>query len=146
MKVRPSIILQKNQHILLLKYVYNSTTVYGIPGGNPDPYEALHKTIIRELKEELCLDVTPLELLASGEVIIEEKSNYTLHMVFSGILGDQEPKINPSETSASGFDWIPVQQLRNINLYPNIGMSLADILEKKGSAGVHLGKINQKWF
>lgn len=147
MNVRPAVVIQKDGHILFLKYNYNGTEVYGIPGGNPDPYETLHETIKRELKEELTIDVTLTTLLCSGEVIIKEKDNHTLHMIFLGDISDQTPCINPQETSAESFEWVPVENLSKLNIYPNIGHTIQDALcHSLEKSDRYLGKISQSWF
>ena len=147
MKVRPAVVIQKNDRVLFLKYNYNGTEVYGIPGGNPDPYETLQETVKRELKEELTLEVEPKELLCSCEVIIEEKDNDTLHMIFLGEISDQIPCINPKETSAECFEWIPIENLAELNIYPNIGSSIQKaLLQTRKDSNLHLGKIDQSWF
>lgn len=147
MKVRPSVLIEREGKALLLKYNYSGSTVYGIPGGNPDPYEPIEETVIRELQEELKLEVALKGLLLTCEVIIEEKENHTLHLIFRGDIGSQQPEVNAAETSAACFEWVAVDRLADLNIYPNIGANIQQSLTGKSDAGgIHLGKIKQQWF
>ena len=57
MKVRPSIAIVENNHLLLMQYRYGNTDVYNLPGGNVDKGETLSETVVRELMEELGVEV-----------------------------------------------------------------------------------------
>ncbi len=67
MKIRPSVIIVKDDKVLLLKYLYESTEVYAIPGGNLEFGESLSETVVRELKEELNLEVSLLDFCGTAE-------------------------------------------------------------------------------
>jgi hypothetical protein len=37
MKVRPSVAIIENNHLLLMRYEYGNAHVFNLPGGNTDP-------------------------------------------------------------------------------------------------------------
>lgn len=148
MLVRPSVVILTDNKLLLLKYNYGGHDVYGLPGGNPDEDDTLEDTIVRELKEELNLDVEVLQLIIAGEVIFKEKSKSTLHCVFSGRVASGPPVINPEHTSALGYEWKDINELDTINMYPNIGKHIKAWVsgESSSPSGPYIGQIKQQWF
>lgn len=147
MLVRPSLAIIREDKVLLLQYNYSGTEVYGLPGGNPEPGETLEQTLVRELKEELNLQIAVENLLLTGEVIFPEKNRATLHCVFSGRITDGVPKLNPAETSALHAAWVDAAIIDQLNLYPNVGRELKELLASGSTAhNPYMGRINQKWF
>ncbi|MEY4541233.1 MAG: hypothetical protein RLZZ306_2990, partial [Bacteroidota bacterium] len=68
MKVRPSIAIVENNHLLLMRYQYGNTDVYNLPGGNVDKGETITETVVRELMEELGIEVEVETMILSGDV------------------------------------------------------------------------------
>ncbi|RRB04158.1 NUDIX domain-containing protein [Larkinella rosea] len=150
MKVRPAVLLIENNHLLLMQYRYGETDVYGLPGGNPDKGETLDQTVMRELREELGVDVEVGPIAFVGEVIfpeikgVEPKED-VLHVVFSGELIGGIPQLNPEETTALAVVWKPVRELDSLNLYPNLGQQIQRWLGSQANLE-YIGKINQTFF
>lgn len=145
MKIRPSMIITQNNRILLMKYNYSGNNVFGLPGGNPDDGETLEAALIRELAEELGVKVQVGPLLFVGEVILPDKGKITLHCIFSGEIMAGTPALNPIETTALSLEWLPLDQLSSINMYPNVGRYI-DELQNKNRPDMYLGRIEQQWF
>jgi len=146
MIVRPSIIIYRDNKILLLKYNYNGTDVYGLPGGNPDPGETMKETLVRELKEELNIDIILGELVIAGEVISAENNKTTLHCVFRGVIVSGEPEINSDETTALEVVWKDISDLDKINMYPNVGEQIKVLVQQDEIIRPYIGRIKQQWF
>ncbi|MFC5410660.1 NUDIX domain-containing protein [Larkinella bovis] len=146
MKVRPAVLLIENNHVLLLHYRYGDADVYCLPGGNPDKGETLEHTLVRELQEELGVEVEIGPVAFFGEVIAPETDKPdVLHVVFAGQLIGGIPQLNPAETTARAIAWKPVSQLDALNLYPNVGRNIQDLLLSQNSPG-YIGKIDQTFF
>ena len=152
MNVRPSIALSRlsasgNPELLLMHYRYNGHDVYALPGGNPDRGETLHQTLERELMEELGVSVVVEdELLVGGEVLIPERKEDTLHLVFSGEIIAGNPILNPAETTAVAVAWKPANELPDLNLYPNVGSYLQRWLVVYAQPAGYVGPIIQPFF
>lgn len=75
---------QKNRLMLVTRGVEPDYGKLDLPGGFIDPGETAENAVIRELKEELDLDVKSLSYLGSepNEYIFSEFSVYTLDMAF----------------------------------------------------------------
>lgn len=142
--VRPSIAIIENGEILCLKYVYNGTLVYNLPGGNLEFGENIKQALRREMTEELNIQVEILNLLFCGEV--HDNKKVTMHFVFEGRIEKGVPKINRLQTSAIEASWLDMNNFKNINLYPNVNEKLINWHYKLADDSVYLGEIIQKWF
>ncbi len=149
MKVRPSALiwrLNDNQtEVLLMRYVYGGQDVYALPGGNCDRGETLPETVIRELKEELDITVDIGEMILAGEMLLTERSDDVLHVVFAARNLQGEPALNPAETTALELVWVPVVGVDQLNLYPNIGAKLQPWFTSATYLG-YVGRIEQRYF
>jgi 8-oxo-dGTP diphosphatase len=145
MKVRPSIAIVENNHLLLMKYRYGNTDVYNLPGGNVDKGEILTETVVRELREELGVEVEVGDMILSGDAIMPEGKEDVLHCVFEGKILSGNPILNPKETSALTVVWMPLVDLHELEMYPNVGAELQRFC-LKGRGIDYMGKIGQKWF
>ena len=145
MKVRPSIAIVENNHLLLMQYRYGNTDVYNLPGGNVDKSETLTETVVRELMEELGIEVGLEEMILLGDVIMPEGKEDVLHCVFEGKILSGKPVLNPKETSALAVVWMPLVDLHELEMYPNIGAQL-QWFYLEGRRINYMGRIGQKWF
>jgi 8-oxo-dGTP diphosphatase len=141
MKVRPSIAIVENNQILLMRYRYGDTDVYNLPGGNVDKGETLTETVVRELMEELGIEVEVGKMILSGDVIMPEGKEDVLHCVFEGKIQSGKPILNPKETSALAVVWMPLEDLNGLKMYPNVGKYLFKSLDFQ-----YVEKINQTWW
>jgi 8-oxo-dGTP diphosphatase len=142
MKVRPSVAIVENNQILLMRYRYGNTDVYNLAGGNVDKGETLASTVVRELQEELGINIELGEMLLTGDVIMPEGKEDVLHCVFRAKILNGKPELNPKETSALEVLWKPIEELHNLDMYPNVGIEL----QKAISQGFeYIGKIRQEW-
>ncbi|CAG5011524.1 hypothetical protein DYBT9275_04967 [Dyadobacter sp. CECT 9275] len=145
MKVRPSAIIVKDQAILTLRYRYQSTDVFALPGGNPDPGETLQEALSRELTEELNIKAIAGTMVVCGEVIWREVSRETLHMVFATHITEGIPQINPEQTTALEIVWLPVSELHSRLLYPNFGKHIQQYLSNAVLPG-YVGVADQPYI
>ncbi len=119
MKVRPSALIIHNNNLLTLKYSYPDGIIYALPGGNLEFGEELESALRRELFEEITLQVEIGSIRHIAEVF-HEKVN-TIHFVFDSLSFEGIPTLNPEETKAEEVVWIPLENIRDYMLYPNIG-------------------------
>jgi 8-oxo-dGTP diphosphatase len=145
MNLRPAACFFKENKILLLKYEYAGIAVYNLPGGNHEEGESISNALAREMNEEIGVQITVGELLFTAEIAQKSREIDTLHMVFECQIIEFEPILNPSETSAIELNWIEIDLLDQINMYPNLGLELKNKFHKREKR-IFLGKINQPWF
>ena len=145
MRCRPALVLLENNHVLVMKYQYGEQFIYNLPGGNPDPGELLSETISRECMEELGIDVEVGQMLLMGQVSGTENRDDVLHILFEGELIGGIPELQVGETNAQEVLWLPINQLSQVTMYPNIGMELIDLLITQ-QKGKYVGAIQQPWL
>lgn len=143
--IRPAILIIENGQVLTMQYNYGGQEVYNLPGGNLELGEHLSDTLAREMQEELGIEVLVGEMVLVGEVYFEDRKKHTLHLLFEGKITAGIPTLNPKETSALAIKWLTINDLKEVNLYPNLSKSIKDYLEGKLS-NKYIGKIDQQWF
>jgi 8-oxo-dGTP diphosphatase len=144
MKTRPCAAIIVDNQLLTLKYIYSETEIYAIPGGNLEFGETLEEALIRELNEEIGVEIKIQKLLFLAEVHQPKKD--TLHCVFLSELKSGIPILNPTETSALEIVWLAIDSINNYNLYPNIKNELREFVLENKDHNVFLGEISQPWF
>lgn len=149
MKVRPSALIwrqyENQTEVLLMRYQYGGQDVFALPGGNCDRGETLPETVIRELREELGISVDIGEMILAGEMLLSERSDDVLHVVFAARNLQGEPTLNSAETTALDLTWVPVVGLDQLNLYPNIGAKIQPWFSSATYLG-YVGRIAQQYF
>lgn len=144
MKVRPAVVIVKEDTVLTMRYVYGEKEVYALPGGNPDPDECLPEALRRELMEELGVTVEIGEMALCGEVLWGEMKKETLHMVFNAKIADGNPALNPVETTALEMVWLPFTELSQKLMYPNVGKDILQYLNGNLKSA-YVGVIDQPY-
>ena len=149
MKVRPAalIIRHHNGHpeILLMHYRYGDADVFALPGGNPDRGETLPETVMREVQEELGISIMVGDMILAGEMLLSERADDVLHVVFVALNVQGEPVLNPAETSALAVEWMSIADLDKRNLYPNVGKTIQQWFDSITDLG-YVGRIEQPYF
>ncbi|APH04892.1 NUDIX domain-containing protein [Bacillus weihaiensis] len=66
----------ENDSILLVKEVFPDKVMWGLPGGGLEEGESFEEAVIREVKEEVTLDVEVERLLYTGTYALGEERCY----------------------------------------------------------------------
>ncbi|WP_411735957.1 GNAT family N-acetyltransferase [Paenibacillus sp. M2] len=84
---------------------------WSIPGGKVDPYETLETAVIREIKEEVDLDIAIDSLLCTAETIQPEQKEHWISVLYSTkVIGGHAR--NLEEGGAIGeIGWFPLNDL-----------------------------------
>ena len=128
-----------------MRYCYSGQDVYALPGGNPDRNEILPKTIVREIQEELGVSVDVGEMILAGEMLLSQRNDDVLHVVFAARNLQGEPVLKPAETTALEIVWKSLDELPSLNLYPNVGKNIQDWFNCAIDLG-YIGRIEQQYF
>lgn len=145
MKTRPSALIVKDNKILTLKYIYNDEVLNALPGGNVEDNESVKETLIRELQEELGIEINVKELFSVAETYNPVKKSSILHLTFLADIARGVPSPNKEETSALGIEWIELDSITTKNLYPNISTQIK-MSKDNLHANKYLGTLDQKWL
>lgn len=125
------IIKQKNKFLIMR---VNETPYYHIPGGHVEIGETSKETVIRELKEEIGVDVQDANLFAIQENFWVKNSKQCHGIEFYYIIKlQQELEMEDSQITENDkgeeklldFKWVTAEELKDIDLRPE---SIKDIL------------------
>ncbi|MBF0096031.1 MAG: NUDIX domain-containing protein [Magnetococcales bacterium] len=144
MIIRPAGLLLQQQRLLTMRYRYGSHDRFNLPGGNLEAEETLPAGLEREFREELGIQVAVGDLLFCAETFAAGR--HTIHLLFPVTLLQGRPALVPAATRASELVWIPLAQLAEAPLYPNLGPALAAALQGNPPGVRYLGQLQQEWF
>lgn len=135
-RVRAGAVIIENNQILLTEYNHPVRgIVYDLPAGGAEPNESLIEAVIREAKEEACVDVEvgPLAFVYEYAPHLNLKKfgdTHTLVMMFECKRKEGSiPKLPPTpDPHQIGVKWLPIEELQNIQLYANIGNHIQEYI------------------
>ena len=126
-----ALIVNKEGRILLTKS-HKWFDKYTLPGGHIEVGETMKEAVIREVKEEVGLDVEVAEMLLMQEAIFAGEFWKKKHFIFFDFLckvGDQQVKLDHDELQ--GYIWEYPGAAFNRNLDSFTGNTVAKYLERR---------------
>ncbi|GIQ69613.1 hypothetical protein XYCOK13_24370 [Xylanibacillus composti] len=150
-RIRPTALILRDRHVLLIEYEENGEQHYNLPGGGLKKGETLIEGLVRELREEANVqaEVGPIAFIyefhplhQSGDYSPDERPS--LHIVFACTLPEEqvpELPLNPDPMQV-GVRWVPLHELGSLVLYPNI----ADYILKFADNPTVLPLIEDKYL
>jgi len=124
MRVRVSAVYEEAGEVLCMRYVYGGKDVFAIPGGGVDKDTPLKEAIVQEWRNELGVKVKVGEVIMIGEAPPSKRHPQTLHVIFNALEVHGTPKVRPDNTRSLEVAWLPVEQLKTVPLYPDVGKTL----------------------
>lgn len=124
MKTRVRAIIIRNGNIILIKRTKKDEVYFVFPGGGVEEGETDREALIREIKEELGLDVEVEELIVSRSFNkrgSDDIEHFYLCNILGGVIGTGD---GPEFQKGSGYEGlheiveIPILDISNINLLP----------------------------
>ncbi|WP_042477646.1 NUDIX domain-containing protein [Bacillus ndiopicus] len=151
-RVRAGALIIEDNKILLTEY--NDPVrgiVYDLPAGGAEPNESIVETVIREAKEEACIEVEVGPLAFVYEYAPHLNSNkfgntHTLVMMFECKIKDNAIPSLPAkpDPNQTGVKWLPLTELQNVQLYANMGTYIQEYtLNKRNINLIEEHKLNQ---
>lgn len=127
-RVRPTALVLQDEHVLLVEYVDENGLHYNLPGGGAEPGESIVEGVLRELQEETTLEAEagPVAFVYENAPHKQSRDNisgiHTLYIVFECYPQEGSfPQLpDAPDPNQSDVKWIPLSQLDDIILYPNI--------------------------
>lgn len=143
-----AISIEENK-ILLTKNKDDDGYFYLCPGGGQEHGETFHMTLGRECVEEIGKEVEVGELLFIREYIGKnhEHANFDLHVhqvefyFACTVKRDVNMPTHP-DSHQVGFEWIILEDLSEIRIYPNELKSYIYTQDTGVSSSIYLGDIN----
>ncbi len=104
------ILNERNEVLLVLRKKNPEANKWSIPGGKVEFLEHVETTVIREIKEEVNLDVRVAEVLNTAETIEPDSNEHYLSLIYTvkdvrGTMKNMEPE------KIAAVQWFPLDQL-----------------------------------
>ncbi|WP_405157081.1 NUDIX domain-containing protein [Paenibacillus sp. FSL K6-0108] len=105
------ILNERNEVLLVWRNRQPEQYTWSIPGGKVDPYESVETAVIREIKEEVDLDIAIDKLLCTAETIQPEQQEHWISILYSTRVTGGIAR-NLEEGGAIGeIGWFPLDDL-----------------------------------
>jgi 8-oxo-dGTP diphosphatase len=124
MRVRVSAVFEHANEILCMKYIYGGKEVFAIPGGGVEKDIPLHEAIVMEWKSELGVKLEVGDVIMLGEAPGTKRHPQTLHVIFAAKEVHGIPKIRPDNTRSIDIAWLPLDKIKTLPMYPDVGKQL----------------------
>jgi 8-oxo-dGTP diphosphatase len=151
-KVRNSIkaVIIRDGQILLTANKEGERVYYLLPGGGQEPGETMEAALIRECREEIGAGVEVGAFLWVREFIADHYDWAVFHglhqvefMFACTLEAGAKPHVgNVKDTWQTGVEWVPLDKLSNVNLYPAVLKELIPLYAETGRVEkVYLGDV-----
>jgi ADP-ribose pyrophosphatase YjhB (NUDIX family) len=133
MKVRVAAIVIHDGKLLLVKHRRRGLSYWAFPGGAVQEVETLPDAIMRELREETGFEIQPGRLVYIVETFDPRgQSMHTLNLLYlADVVGEAEPVAEGPGEHLDVAEFVPLDQLAGIELYPEI----ADVIKQSVETG-----------
>lgn len=129
----------KDGKMLAIKIKDGDEEWYIMPGGGQDSEEALSDAVLREVAEELGIEVQVKDLVFVVEGVHSERFHRVDLVFLCEYIREIENAELQSDTNQEGFEWLDINTLNHSNLYPSkLRRQIMNLYEKKGYQ-VYLG-------
>jgi len=123
-----ALIVNAQGEILLIQQKKKKSSGYWLlPGGGIEFGETAETALIRELKEELGLDVVSMNFIALNESIDPGGQRHLVQLIFLVKVKDGIPVLDAREKAITGFGYFSFKDIQMMDLRPDI----KDFLKKK---------------
>ncbi|MBW8348492.1 NUDIX domain-containing protein [Bacillus sp. IITD106] len=137
-RVRAGALIIENESILLVEFHDEKGIQYNLPAGGVERDESIIEAVRREAMEEASVEVEVGPLAFVYEYAPHLNSNlygntHSLGLMFEcKIKEGSEPKMpnNPDENQTNVL-WIPLSELKNIKLFPNMKEHIMNYVQNK---------------
>ena len=92
------------------------TIYYAIPGGHVEGEETCEETVIRELKEEMNLDIEIIDFLGKLEIDNQEENYYFAKIVGGELCFGGEELERNSDSNYYEIQWLSLEDIENSSI------------------------------
>lgn len=128
-------LIQKEDGLVLLCNSHKWPGLYTVPGGHVELGETCEEALVREIKEEVGLDIKVKELLSIQQVIYPREFWKRAHFIFFDYLctmeGNQIPKVDSNEIQDT--IWVSPEDALKLNIDRYLKHFLARLLGRDNS-------------
>lgn len=135
-QVRVAAVIERDGRLLVVEHRKREQRYWVLPGGRLESGETLVNALKRELKEELGLAAEVGPLLAVYETLAPER--HSVNLAFRAEIGSAAPRIDASDKVLTGWRWMELDQLRDLDFRPPLAEALAGMMAEDFRGPVRL--------
>lgn len=124
-RVRAAAIIQRGNSILMVRHEKGDSSYWLLPGGGVDLGETLHEAVIRELKEEVSLEVHPGAMVFVSESIAPDHSRHMIQCCFLTEIVSGEVALGIDERVVEAA-FVSAEELGDLEVHPPLNNELID--------------------
>ena len=129
-RIRVAAIVLNEDQVLLVKHRKGGQSYWMLPGGGVDWGESLTEALVREVGEEVCIEIAPRGLVLVNDSIPPDGHRHILNLYFTADLVEGGPKVG-SDKRVVDVAFLPIKQLTTIPLFPDFGAVLLDAIRMR---------------
>jgi 8-oxo-dGTP diphosphatase len=140
-RIRVAALIVKAGSLLLVKHSKDGSSYWMPPGGGVDSGETLSEALVRELHEELALEVEVGALVLASDAISPDRDRHIVNLFFTARVLSGEPQ-RGTDPRISGFGYHDIEALHELELFPAVAPVLQQILRQHSPPhAVYLGNL-----
>jgi len=140
-RVRACALIIENDAVLLVEFEDENGLHYNLPAGGAEPGKSIMEAVQREAREEASIEVEVGQLAFVTEyaphlcAYMHGDAPHGLGMIFECKIKEGSSPSFPSnpDLNQTGVKWIPLSELDNIVLYPNMKQQIRDYAKHKAA-------------
>ena len=125
-------LIQREDGKILLCDSHKWPGLYTVPGGHVELGETCEDALVREIKEEVGLDIKVLELVSIQQVIYPKEFWKRAHFIFfdylCSVVGNETPRVDSNEIQ--GVIWVEPKEALTLNIDRYLKHFIARLLDK----------------
>ena len=129
-RIRVAAIIQQNDSILLVRHQKGNDSYWLLPGGGVEFSESLESALVRELKEEACVEVQVGELKYVMDAISPENDRHLVQCCFTAEIISGTIVLG-SDKRVVDIQFVSLEKIASLNIHPPMNQELID--------GIHSG-------
>lgn len=135
------VVLSRDEKILLVRHKKGNQKYWVLPGGRLEYGETFEECAVRELKEETGLDVEVERFMFLSEAIAPDRSRHIVNIFIKARVIGGTMKLG-NEPVLAGVDFVPLDELSRITLFPPVSDEILDALYGNSNRGIkYLGNL-----
>lgn len=141
-RIRAAAIILQDDSVLLARHEKDDKSYWVLPGGGVDFGESVGEALKREIREEANLDIRLGEFVMLNDSIPPDHHRHILNLYFLAEIAGGKLRVGQNDKRLRGMEFVPVDDLPGISLYPDIRQALYNGIRNGFPAtGLYLGNL-----
>lgn len=132
-RIRVAAVIQRDGALLMVRHLKAGRTYWMLPGGGVDHGETMAEALVRELREEVCIEIAPGPLVLASDAIAPDGARHVVNLCFLADHVGGTPRVGGDERIVE-VAWQPIGGLPALPMFPDFGPTLAE-LARQGFPG-----------